>query len=159
MVAVWAGFIFYLSTAGFGPSFTEWLLLQILSLLHLTVSPQTFEFLHLCMRKLAHLTEYGMFSMFIYAAFLGTHDFEWRPRLAVRCIVLAGIYSLTDEYHQSFVMGRGPSLVDSGIDTIGATIGLAIVSAWASLRRAAGWRKEVNATGEADELSGRTPRD
>ncbi|HUI42536.1 MAG TPA: VanZ family protein [Terriglobia bacterium] len=130
MVAVWAGFIFYLSTAGFGPSFTEWLLIQILSLLHLTVSPHTFDLLHLCLRKLAHLTEYGIFGLLIYAASLETRDFAWRPRLALRSIVIAGLYSLTDEYHQSFVMSRTPSLIDCGIDTTGASLGMLMVLAW-----------------------------
>jgi VanZ family protein len=38
----------------------------------------------------------------------------------VRSVIVAGLYSLTDEFHQSYVAGRGPSLIDSGIDTAGA---------------------------------------
>lgn len=122
MTAAWAGLIFYLSTSGFGASFTEWLLLEILDLLRVTVSAHTFDVLHFCLRKLAHMTEYGMFSLLIYASFLETIDFEWRPRLALRSIVIAALYSLTDEYHQSFVQGRTASIVDCGIDTVGASI-------------------------------------
>jgi VanZ family protein len=136
MVVVWAGFIFYLSTSGFGPSFTKWLLIQILSLLHVTVTPETFEFLHFCLRKLAHLTEYCIFSLLIYASFLNAEDFEWRPRLAVRSIVIAGIYSLTDEYHQSFVVSRTPSLIDCSIDTVGASFAALMVFTWDRLHRA-----------------------
>jgi len=127
MIAAWAGLIFYLSTSGFGASFTKWLLYVILDLLRVTVSPQTFEVLHVCLRKLAHMTEYGVFSLLIYAGFLETQDFEWRPRLALVSIVIAGLYSLTDEYHQSFVAGRTPSLVDCGIDTIGASLATMMV--------------------------------
>jgi VanZ family protein len=36
---------------------------------------------------------------------------------------VAGAYSLTDEFHQTFVPGRGPSLIDCGIDTTGAALG------------------------------------
>ena len=136
MVAIWACFIFYLSTSGFGPSFTKWLLMQILSLLHVTVLPQTFEFLHFCLRKLAHLTEYCIFSLLIYASFLNAEDFEWRARLAVRSIVIAGLYSLTDEYHQSFVVSRTPSLIDCGIDTLGAGLAALMVFVWDRLHRA-----------------------
>ena len=127
MIAAWAGLIFYLSTSGFGASFTRWLLYVVLDLLRVTVSAQTFEVLHVCLRKLAHMTEYGVFSVLIYAGFLETEDFEWRPRLAILSIVIAGLYSLTDEYHQSFVAGRTPSLVDCGIDTIGASLATMIV--------------------------------
>jgi len=127
MTAAWAGLIFYLSTSGFGASFTKWLLYVILDLLRVTVSSQTFEVLHVCLRKLAHMTEYGVFSLLIYAGFLETQDFEWRPRLAVGSIAIAALYSLTDEYHQSFVAGRTPSPVDCGIDTIGASLAMMIV--------------------------------
>jgi len=129
MVFAWAGLIFYLSTSGFGVGFTEWLLLQILSLLHATVSPHTFEVLHHLMRKAAHMTEYAVFCLLLYAAFLEADDFEWRPRLALRSVLIAGIYSLTDEYHQTFVAGRTASIVDCGIDTAGAAISTLIVFA------------------------------
>jgi len=130
MVVAWAGLIFYLSTSGFGVGFTEWLLIQILGLLHATVSPQTFEVLHHLMRKAAHMTEYAVFCLLLYAAFLDADDFEWRPRLALRSVVIAGIYSLTDEYHQTFVPGRTPSIIDCGIDTAGAALSTLIVLAW-----------------------------
>jgi VanZ family protein len=130
MVLIWAGFIFYLSTSGFGPSFSKWLLVRVLSLLHVSVSPQTFEFLHFCLRKLAHLTEYCIFSLLIYISLLNAEDFEWRARLALRSIVIAGLYSLTDEYHQSFVATRTPSLIDCGIDTSGAAFGALMVFVW-----------------------------
>ena len=130
MTLIWAGFIFYLSTAGFGPSFTKWLVAETLALLHLAVSAHTFEVLHYCVRKLAHLTEYGIFSLLIYASFLDAPDFEWRPRLALRSVVIAGLYSLTDEYHQSFVSNRTPALTDCAIDAVGATLGVLLVLGW-----------------------------
>lgn len=149
---VWAGFIFYLSTSGFGPSFTKWLLIQILSLLHIAVSPQTFEFLHFCLRKLAHLTEYCIFSLLIYASFLNAEDFEWRPRLAVRSVVIAGLYSLTDEYHQSFVSSRTASLIDCSIDTAGATFAALMLLVWDRLCHAARSRRAA-ATASIAEIS------
>lgn len=52
---------------------------------------------------------------------------SWRLRLATASVLLAGMYSLTDEYHQSLVPGRTPSLVDCGIDTLGATLGMLVL--------------------------------
>ena len=46
---------------------------------------------------------------------------------AFAALIVAGLYSLGDEYHQSFVPGRGASLVDCGIDTAGALIGLVLL--------------------------------
>ncbi len=154
MIFAWAGLIFYLSTSGFGASFTRWLLYIVLDLLRVTVSAPTFEFLHLCLRKLAHVTEYAVFSLLIYAGFLETRDFEWRPRLALRSIVIAGLYSLTDEYHQSFVPGRTPSLVDCGIDTAGASLATTIVFAWDRWRQTMRRRKAAAAASAAPKANG-----
>lgn len=123
---IWAGLIFDLSTGTFGGSYTAWLLHQILALLHVTVSAYTFEMLHHVIRKLAHITEYAIFAMLLYGASADDRPFRWRPRRAFWCVVIAGVYSLTDELHQTLVPGRGPSLVDCGIDTAGATAGVLV---------------------------------
>ena len=34
------------------------------------------------------------------------------------------LYAASDEFHQSFVSGRGATVIDVGIDTIGAGLGL-----------------------------------
>ena len=119
--------IFRLSTAGFGSSFTEWLLSQILSLFQVRVSPGTLDFLNFLVRKLAHLTEYAVFAQLLYVSLLGVLELEWQPRTAFWCAVIAGAYSLTDEFHQLFVPNRTASLVDCAIDTTGAILGLLVV--------------------------------
>jgi VanZ family protein len=123
----WAAQIFDFSTATFGGVFTAWLLSQILHLLHVTVSYPTFQLLHHLMRKAAHLTVYGIFSMLLYFSLGGSRSREWQWKTALGALLLAGGYSLTDEYHQTFVPGRGPSIMDCGIDTIGALLGMIIV--------------------------------
>ena len=47
------------------------------------------------------------------------------------CVGFAGL----DEYHQSFVDARGPSVRDVGIDSCGALIGILLVQAfcWSTL--------------------------
>jgi VanZ family protein len=125
----WAGLIFYLSTGTFGGSFTAWLLGQALDLLHISVAPSTFTLLHQGLRKLAHLTEYAMFALLLYGGLSGGKQFVWRARRAVQCIAIAALYSLTDELHQSFVPGRGASLVDCSIDTAGAALAMLVLYA------------------------------
>ena len=154
MTVVWAGFIFYLSTAGFGASVTGPALTAILAFLHLHLSPQNFEVLHYCVRKLAHLTEYAIFSLLIYASFLDAPDFEWRPRLALRSVVVAGLYSLTDEYHQSFVSNRTAALSDCGIDALGAALGTVLAFVWDRLVQARRSRRAAAKASAAETAKG-----
>jgi VanZ family protein len=120
----WAGLIFFLSTGGFGGSFTQWLLMQILDILHVHVSQASFATLHHLVRKCAHMTEYAIFAMLIYGSAAEPDPFRWRPRRALYSVLAAAVYSVGDEFHQMFVPGRGPSLWDCGIDTIGAALGV-----------------------------------
>ena len=122
----WAALIFYFSTATFGGAFTSLLLRQILEFLHVRVSPGAFATFHFLVRKLAHLTVYAIFAMLLYGSSEDEHPFDWRPWRALGCVLLAGAYSLTDEFHQRFVPGRGPSLADCGIDTSGAALGMLV---------------------------------
>ncbi len=136
----WAALIFHLSSALFSRSFTAWLLFQTLSFLHLSVSPGTFDLLHFLVRKLAHLTEYAIFSQLLYASFLGTDEFEWRPGTALWSILIAAAYSLSDEFHQLFEPGRTGSIIDSGIDTVGAVLGMLAIYAATRFRQASNRR-------------------
>jgi VanZ family protein len=97
-----------------------------LQLLHLDVSAGTFGLLHASLRRLAHLTEYAIFALLLYG-FPGEKSRNfWRPRRAIFCILIAAAYSLTDEVHQLFVPGRHASLLDSGLDTIGAALAMLV---------------------------------
>jgi VanZ family protein len=122
---VWALVIFSLSTGGFGPSFTGRVLAGALSLVHLTVSPPRFEVLHLCVRKAAHLAEYAIFA-FLLGESSEEPPFPWHQRRLLGCFLILVVYSLTDEYHQSFVPGRTASLTDCGIDSIGGAMGILV---------------------------------
>lgn len=79
------------------------------------------------MRKGAHMTEYALFSMLLYYSLGGSSRRQWRNKPALWAVLIAAAYSLTDEFHQIFVPGRGPSIYDCGIDTIGACLGILIV--------------------------------
>ena len=96
----------------------------------LAVSADT---IHFYVRKAGHMTEYFLlavaisFPLYVY----GVRGI-WLVILAgIICVGFAGL----DEYHQSFVADRGPSLRDVGIDSIGALIGILMVQAfcWSTL--------------------------
>ena len=46
----------------------------------------------------------------------------WKGIAATMGCVL--LFALSDEFHQSFILGRNPSLIDVGIDLLGGTLGL-----------------------------------
>jgi hypothetical protein len=50
--------------------------------------------------------------------------------------VVAAGYSLTDELHQLFVPGRTSSVFDSGLDALGAILGMAALYAYVRLTQA-----------------------
>jgi VanZ family protein len=124
VTAAWAGTISVLSTGAYSGSVTAWLLAQLLLSLHLHLTPQTFATIHFLIRKLAHCTEYAIFSLLLYHSLEPRHHERWDTRGAFGALLIAGLFSLADEYHQSFVPGRTASLVDCGIDTAGALLGL-----------------------------------
>jgi VanZ family protein len=124
-----------MSTRTFGSSFSARLLADALALLHVQVSSHIFDLLNFLFRKCGHFTEYGIFAIFLYRAVSDRPRRAWQPRIALTCILLAGLYSLTDEFHQRFVPGRGPSIVDCGYDTLGAALGMLILYLWRSRSR------------------------
>ena len=89
--------------------------------------PPTFATIHFLIRKLAHCSEYAIFGLLLYHSFEPRHPERWDTRGAFGALLIAGLFSLADEYHQSFVPGRTASLVDCGIDTAGALLGLVLL--------------------------------
>jgi len=69
------------------------------------------------LRKIAHVLEFAILTFLLLRAFQPTVD---QPTKVVGlAIVFSLFYSLSDEYHQTFVFGREGALKDVGIDSIG----------------------------------------
>ena len=86
------------------------------------------------LRKLAHITIFGVRWLTLARA--------TRWRRPILCTVIALLYAISDEVHQSFVDGRHGSPVDVAIDALG--IGLAVL-AWIVATR----RREAVTSGRA----------
>jgi VanZ family protein len=70
-------------------------------------------------RKISHGLEYAILYLLSRRAFLLSGQ-KWHSKATLLGLVLACLYALTDEWHQSFVPGRSAALSDAGIDSIGA---------------------------------------
>jgi len=51
-------------------------------------------------------------------------------KLSNKQVLIVAIYGLSDEYHQSFVPGRTPTLVDWIVDLVGAGLALLVLLRW-----------------------------
>ncbi|MCB4792531.1 MAG: VanZ family protein [Elusimicrobia bacterium] len=102
-VILWCGLIFYLSSI---PNLkTE------------------FGFADLILRKMAHITEYGVLFLLTLRA-LKNSELSWQEKsMYLSAVIFSVLYAASDEYHQSFVPTRGPSAIDVGIDSIGVFAG------------------------------------
>lgn len=76
------------------------------------------DFLHLLIRKAAHMTEYAVLFLLYHRAL----RLENTKRPGLYALLLCALYASTDEFHQGFVADRGPSVIDVGIDTLGAAV-------------------------------------
>lgn len=86
---------------------------------------QYIQRIHHPVRKLAHMTEY-----FLLAVSVSFPLYVYGVR-GIWLLLLAGGFCVgfaaLDEYHQSFVAGRGPSKRDVAIDSIGISVGVILV--------------------------------
>ncbi|MBQ7916482.1 MAG: VanZ family protein [Firmicutes bacterium] len=95
----------------------EW----FLSLLGISIHTPLGEVMHTLVRKAAHFTEYLILAVL---AMNTCGQFSWKKPWRVLAVVLfCAVYAITDEWHQSFVGGRGPRVMDVVIDTAGALTG------------------------------------
>ncbi|MEX1158951.1 MAG: VanZ family protein [Thermomicrobiales bacterium] len=88
--------------------------------------PQPFGLSTLLLAIAAHLAMYGALALLILFAI----SREQRPTQATQltAVVLACLYGLSDEFHQSFVPGRDASFFDVLVDTLGASIAVGLWS-------------------------------
>jgi VanZ family protein len=96
-------------------------LMTVIFLLSATPSDELVNFgvFDLLVKKGAHMVGYGLLAL----AFLRAIGYQ-RKNYILLVLLLVFLYAASDELHQSFVPGRNASLVDVGIDLVGAVIAL-----------------------------------
>ena len=71
--------------------------------------------LDLILRKLAHIAEFAILTFLFWRAM----RLKNKKNRVLLSIDLALLYALSDEYHQSFILGRNGNWHDVGIDSAG----------------------------------------
>jgi len=107
VVVLWMGAIFYLSAQPDLPHHPE-------------------AALDVVIKKLAHVTEYGVLVALAWWAWRDDHGVaSWRAFLFA--FGLAALYAISDEAHQYFVPGRNPQPVDVGFDVLGSALSVLLI--------------------------------
>jgi VanZ family protein len=84
-------------------------------------------------KKTIHFFEFGTLSLLFYRVFHNTTSWTIK-KVALWAIVLTVLYAVSDEFHQSFIIGRTATVRDVMIDITGAIF--ALISLWKLLPKA-----------------------
>ncbi|MBL4938671.1 VanZ family protein [Clostridium sp. YIM B02515] len=125
LVVVWMIVIFVFSSMN-GDSSDEKskFVIYIFNLLGLNLNGIFGTLADFIVRKCAHFTEYFILYMLLYNALKENFSFK---KALLFSIIGVFLYASSDEFHQSFVPGRGPSFRDVCIDTSGGLLALVIL--------------------------------
>ena len=135
---VWAVVISVASTGHFTSEKTAGHIIPFLHWLLPHASWDTIGEIHHLIRKGGHIFEYFVFALLLLYAIRGGRG-EWRWSWALIAVAGVAVYAGADEFHQSFVPGRGASVWDALLDTSAGA--LAILIAWKWWR----WRARESA--------------
>lgn len=86
---------------------------------------------------IGHCGGYGLLALLLYRAINGGFA-VFQVRAAWLTLMLAVLYGISDELHQSFVPGRQPAAADVAVDGLGAALALGAVWIYAAWVRRAG---------------------
>ena len=75
-------------------------------------------------RKIAHLTVYLILGILV---FITLKEYNVKEDIIYYTILICFLYSISDEIHQLFILGRSGEFKDVLIDTLGSTIGVFII--------------------------------
>src|SRR5713226_8208193 len=133
-LVVWAALIFIGSSSVLSASHTSVVLRPVLWLFP-HASEATLAQIHFLVRKAGHLTEYAILALLAARAFRTSSREFLRIRWFWISLLLVVAYSLSDEFHQSFVPSRTASIYDSMIDSVGGLSALSLTRLREGLRR------------------------
>jgi VanZ family protein len=129
-LVIWMGFIFFASTGEFSASNTSRIIGPLLRWLFPNISEEQLTLAHSITRKVAHFAEYAILAWLAARAFSTSSRQMLSRRWFLISLLLVVVYSLSDEYHQSFVPSRTGTIYDSLIDISGGLAALLLYLLW-----------------------------
>lgn len=121
-----AGFVLYVVDMLF--ALADWC---NISFTNLSASSLT-HYVHCFVRKLAHFGIYSVLGFLLLRYFLQHKNFK----IAAVFTLFSGVlYAMFDEYHQTFVAGRGGAILDVFIDASGVVCGIILFFLFTAYKR------------------------
>ncbi len=131
----WLGVIFIGSTNVTSTEHTSRFIVPFLLWLNPRMTPQTVWTIIVFMRKCAHVGEYAVLALLMWRALRwGTNVSMRMPALCSVVLLGCALVAASDEFHQTFVKSRTPSVDDVFVDVGGAFLGLLIAVSFANRR-------------------------
>jgi VanZ family protein len=129
---LWLGVMFFNSTDLMSAEHTSRFITPFLLWLKPTMSPRAIWITLVVVRKCAHVTEYAILALLLWRAFRSGSGVHMKLSLLFGAVLLAcALFAASDEFHQSFVKSRTPSVRDVVLDVAGAFCGLLICASFA----------------------------
>jgi VanZ family protein len=148
---IWLAVMFVGSTDLFSAEHTSRFIVPFLLWLKPGMSPLTIRSIMFGLRKCAHVCEYAVLALLWWRA-LRSAPLRMRATIVVGLVVLGcALFAASDEFHQSFVKSRTPSVRDVFLDISGAVLGLLIGMTFAFCRR----KKKAGSVADAELVNAR----
>lgn len=129
-----AAIISTFSTHYFSAEQTAGIIIPFLHRLFPWAGAHTLHRMHVAIRKAAHVTEFGIFSVAVFRGVRAERT-GWRLSWALLTLIIAVGYAGLDEWHQSFVPLREARVRDVFIDAAGALLAQLFVWVYAKLHQ------------------------
>ena len=128
VLILWMCFIFYMSGMNGVESkmISSSFVMTISKILNVNDSNLFITQYELLFRKIAHVSEYFILCLLLYnyLKYIVINN-----KIYLYVSMISFIYSISDEFHQSFISGRGCTYIDVLIDTIGICLALIVIVA------------------------------
>jgi len=116
---LWMVFISVASTSEFSALNTSTVVRPLILWFFPNLDETQVASIHFLIRKIAHFTEYAVFAFLAKRAFVTSPNAFIQRYWFQLGLFLIVIYSMLDEFHQSFVPSRTASIYDCAIDVFG----------------------------------------
>lgn len=124
---IWLGVMFVGSTNLMSSEHTSRYIVPFLLWLKPGMSPNTIWIILVVVRKCAHVTEYAILALLLWRALRSVPVLRGKTAILFGAVLLGcALFATSDEFHQTFVKSRTPSVRDVFLDIAGALVGLLI---------------------------------
>jgi len=129
---IWLGVIFVGSASVMSAEHTSRYIVPFLLWLKPGISPNAIWTILVVARKCAHITEYAVLALLLWRALRSIPTLQTKMLMVFGAALLGcAVFAASDEFHQTFVKSRTPSIRDVLLDTGGALFGLLIGASFA----------------------------